>query len=67
MNKKCPNCKAEINQLLVSKQIEGTISLNEPPYIEWKPLKEQLEPIVYSCPECLANITDATLNEWGLE
>lgn len=72
MKKKCPNCGKDISYLEVSKQIEGSVKLSdldklEPLYpIEWKPPQEQEEPIIFTCPECLTEIEDETLEEWGL-
>lgn len=34
--------------------------------IQWKPPEEQYEPVIYTCPLCLVEIEDKTLNEWGL-
>ena len=73
MSKKCPNCDEKIEYLEVSKQIEGTQQLSdldrkEPLYpIQWKPPEEQKEPVIHTCPVCLAEIEDETLEEWGLK
>lgn len=55
MSKKCPNCNEKIDHLQVSKQIEGSQQLSEPIQpIQWKPPEEQKEPVIYTCPLCLA-------------
>ena len=74
MSKKCPNCEEKIEYLEVSQQIEGTLGLQEDvikepfaPIVQWKPPEEQDEPLIYTCPVCLAEIEDETLEEWGLK
>ncbi len=70
MSKECPNCKKEIEYLEVSKQIEGSRYLPDKQgahLIVWKMPEEQKEPEIYTCPECLAEIEDETLEEWGLK
>ncbi len=70
MSKRCPNCNEKITYLQVSKQMEGSQRLPEEGEqlhpIEWKPPEEQKEPLIYTCPECLVEIEDETLKEWGL-
>jgi hypothetical protein len=70
-DKKCPNCKAKIEHMEVSKQIEGSQRIScvdkiEPLHpIVWK--EEQNEPIIYNCPLCHTEIDDKTLKEWGVK
>ena len=65
MVKKCPNCGAELSYLEVSRQIEGTRKLDGLQEIEWNSDHNQ-EPIVHNCPECLSEIPEEPLEEWGL-
>ncbi len=72
MSKECPHCKEKIEYLEVSKQIEGTRQLSDPEFIQiypiqWKPVEEQKEPLIYTCHVCLAEIEDETLEAWGLK
>lgn len=60
----CPYCKKEILFLAVSQQVEGEIML--PDYqgkheIVWKMPFEQKEPIIYSCPHCMATYQNEEL------
>jgi endogenous inhibitor of DNA gyrase (YacG/DUF329 family) len=68
MISKCPNCGKSISYLKVSKHIEGKLLLNIEPQLplEWKPSEDQLEPEIYTCPECHTDIDDETLKEWGV-
>ncbi len=67
MKRKCPNCNEKIEYLQVSKQIEGTQDLScldkkEPEHpIVWN--EDQKEPLIYTCPECMVEIEDETLEE----
>lgn len=64
MPKECPTCHKEITYLEVSKQMEGTRKLDGLQEIEWN--SDQKEPLVHTCPECLSEIPDETLEDWGL-
>jgi hypothetical protein len=64
MTKQCPYCEEKIEYLEVSKQIEGTQRVSGLQNIEWN--EEQKEPVIYSCPVCLAEIGDETIEKWGL-
>lgn len=70
VKRKCPNCDEEIEELQVSRQIEGKQSLTlidkmEPEHsIEWN--EEQVEPYIYTCPMCHVDIEEQTLKEWGV-
>ena len=75
MKRKCPYCGKEISWLEVSKQIEGSVELPDAilqdtraeNLVKWKPPEDQVEPVIYSCPECLNVIdNDKVLREWGL-
>lgn len=74
MSEICPNCDEKIEYLEVSQQIEGTLGLPEDdikepfaPIVQWKPPEEQKEPLIYTCPVCLVEIEDDTLNLWGVK
>lgn len=70
MSKECPHCKKEIVYLEVSKQMEGIRYLPDAlgaHDIVWKPEQEQYEPEIYTCPVCLVEIEDDTLEEWGVK
>lgn len=67
---RCPNCNAELTYLEVSKQMEGSRYLPDAQGahgIVWKPEQEQYEEEIYTCPECLSEIEDKTLEEWGFK
>lgn len=61
--KKCPNCGEELDQLNLSKQIEGTYHFGREDPWEWD---GQGEPIVYTCPLCHTEIDDETLKDWDV-
>lgn len=70
MSKECPNCKEKIEYLKVSKQIEGCRYLPDAQGkhdIVWKMPDKQLEPEIYTCPECNTEIEDKTMEEWGMK